>query len=677
MRSGGIFNPSFFTFETVIFIYVVVMLTDVLLLDFFNSVKLPTSTTISIVFELLGASLAMSFLYVLHLDQPVSQWMDYMNTAKALEMIVAIFVSVAVAFVVGWLVQYIVRGFLTFDYDRYARIGGAIFGGVALVVVINFIVKVALKSSDLQDTGFVQYILKNQGLVFLVCFGFGFAFFFVRAASEGFNPFRLITLIGTFALAMAFASNDLVNFVGVPIAGFEAWQFWRESGVPADELTMEVWTGPAGASTANPWFLMIAGAIMVATLWISKKARNVIKTTVDLSRQHDGAERFSGNPFARSLVRFVVFVANGIIGLVPKFILESIDRRFAARPAPTFSNEPQPAFDLVRASTNLTVAAFLISLGTMLKLPLSTTYVSFMVLMGTSLADRAWSQDSAVYRVSGVTTVIGGWFFTAIAALTVSAIFATIAGTLGFTGVGIVTVIVAFGLWVINRSTDNELKLQISLELPEDWYKLTPEELGPAMRKKITEYANGYANTVEAMVGAAIDKDHAVVRDLDRRLRRQVEINDEYRSRLTRNIKTFIDPERLQTSRMLLLFYFEQSEILRHLEVALESVQLHVLNLHKPLDKPQQEMLREFAQKAREFANLFSAQDLDQQTIQKQLIEIEEFAERAIFVQVEGNIEERYTHKSNELFLGSLFRNLSAGRNLHEMYVTSHNSLPA
>ena len=211
----GVFNPSLFTFQDVMFIYVVVMLTDILLLDFFNSMKMPTSTTISIVFELLGASLAVSFLHVLTKDQSISDWMTYINTAKALQMIVAIFVSVAIAFVVGWLAQYVIRALLTFDYERYMRIGGAVFGGIATVVVVNFIVSVGLKNSPLSESDFVEFILTNAGVVYLGVFGLTFVLFFALAGRD-FNPFRAITLLGTFALAMAFASNDLVNFIGVP-----------------------------------------------------------------------------------------------------------------------------------------------------------------------------------------------------------------------------------------------------------------------------------------------------------------------------------------------------------------------------------------------------------------------------------------------------------------------------
>ncbi|MEE8245545.1 MAG: inorganic phosphate transporter, partial [Pseudomonadales bacterium] len=410
----GIFNPSFFTFQDVMFIYIVVMLTDVFLLDFFNAMRMPTSTTISIVFELMGAALAISFLRVLDMNQPVAIWMDYLNTAKAMEMVVAIFLSVAIAFVAGWVVQFVVRGLLTFEYKKYGRIGGALFGGVAIVVVVNFIFTVGLKHSPLQDAVLVTLVSNNPALVYSAVFAGSTAMFFGLGGNKNYDAFKTVTLIGTFALAMAFASNDLVNFIGVPVAGYEAFGYWSASGVPADEYFMDVWAGPAGAGTANQMFLIIAGIIMAVTLWTSKKARNVMQTELDLSRQEEGTERFSGNEPARVFVRFTSFIVSLALKLVPLSLRQAIDRRFST-PSPVLIENPDdpPAYDLVRAAVTLTIAAALISLGTAMKLPLSTTYVTFMMAMGTSLADRAWSQDTAVYRVSGVLSVIGGWFVTA------------------------------------------------------------------------------------------------------------------------------------------------------------------------------------------------------------------------------------------------------------------------
>jgi len=664
----GIFNPSFFTFQDIIFIYVVVMLTDVLLLDFFNSMRLPTSTTISIVFELLGASLAVSFLHVLDMDQPVSVWMDYLNTAKALQMIVAIFVSVAIAFVVGWLVQYIVRGLLTFEYRRYGRIAGALFGGVAIVVVLNFIVNVGLKHSPMQDSEIVQFVIENAMTVSAVVFVGATALFFGLGARKNYDPFSTVTLIGTFALAMAFASNDLVNFIGVPVAGFEAFSYWLDSGVPADQFRLDIWNGPAGAGTANPMFLIIAGLVMVLTLWISKKSRNVIQTEIDLGRQEEGVERFSGNEIARIFVRLVGFSVSLILKLVPLSIRQAINRRYSTRPAAITENpDDPPAFDLVRASTNLTIAAALISLGTYLKLPLSTTYVTFMLAMGTSLADRAWSQDSSVYRVSGVITVIGGWFFTAIAALTLSAVFALIAGLYGFLGIGIVIVLVSIGLYTVNRFINTELRLTASLELPESWFGKSSEELQPYLRKKTAEIAAAYSTGIEQLINAVIEHDRRTVKKLHARLERQIEKNTENRGAVTRNIKQNATHENVDTAKALLYYFGEETELLQNMLIAVETVRLHVLNLHRPLDPDQQNLLRTYFKDIQHYLELVANEHSSRQEIRDQLTEIERQVDTVLSRQIIGNIDDLYTHKNNELMISAIVRHSNASRNIMRM----------
>ena len=663
-----IFNPSFFTFQDIIFIYVVVMLTDVFLLDFFNSMRLPTSTTISIVFELLGASLAVSFLHVLDMNQPVSVWMDYLNTAKALQMIVAIFVSVAIAFVVGWLVQYIVRGLLTFEYRRYGRIAGALFGGVAIVVVLNFIVNVGLKHSPLQGSEIVQFVIENAMTVSAVAFVGATALFFGLGARKNYDAFKTVTLIGTFALAMAFASNDLVNFIGVPVAGFEAFGYWSDSSIPADQFMLDVWDGPAGAGTANPMFLIIAGLVMVMTLWLSKKARNVIQTEIDLGRQEEGVERFSGNEIARIFVRLVGFSVSLILKLVPLSIRQAINRRYTTRPiAMTENIDDPPAFDLVRASTNLTIAAALISLGTYLKLPLSTTYVTFMLAMGTSLADRAWSQDSAVYRVSGVITVIGGWFFTAIAALTLSAVFALIAGVYGFLGIGIVIVLVSIGLYTVNHFINSDLRLVASLELPEDWFGKSAEELRPYLRKKTAEIAAAYSKGIEELLHAVIQSDRRTLRGLLARLDKQIEKNTENRGAVTRNIKRHAKHENVQAAKSLLYYFGEETELLRNMRIAVDIVRLHVLNLHRPLDPEQQNLLQNYFGDIQRYLELVADEHSSREKIHKQLTEIERQADTMLSRQIIGNIDELYTHKNNELLISAIVRHSTASRNIMGM----------
>lgn len=427
VAKSGIFNPDMFYFEEVMVIFVAVMLTDILLLDFFNNVGLPTSTTVSIVFELLGSAVAVASLKVLKSSGSFSQVFQYINNEKALQVITGIFVSVAIAFTVGSIVQYISRLIFTFRYQQKIKYLGGIFGGISLTALMYFLIIKGLKSVSFIDKSFLTWISENSLLIL--------ALFFVlfTAISQllyvlKINIFRVIILTGTFALAMAFAGNDLVNFIGVPIAAWDAHSIWVSSGSPEKALTMQA----LKHSVSTPQvFLFLAGGIMVLTLWFSKKARSVIETGVNLSRQDEDNEQFQANGLSRAVVRFSVWLSTGVEKLIPIKISRKIDRRFEQPKEPKGKKkapkkEEKPAFDLVRASVNLVVSSILISVGTSLKLPLSTTYVTFMVAMGSSLADRAWGRESAVYRVAGVFNVVGGWFLTAGAAFIMSSIVATI-----------------------------------------------------------------------------------------------------------------------------------------------------------------------------------------------------------------------------------------------------------
>jgi hypothetical protein len=577
-------------------------------------------------------------------------------------------VSVGIAFVVGWLVQYVLRGVLTFEYRRHGRVAGALFGGVAIVIVLNFIVNVGLKHSPLKGSEMVQFIIENATTVYVVAFAGATALFFGLGAKKDYDAFKTVTLIGTFALAMAFASNDLVNFIGVPVAGLEAFGHWSASGVPADQYMMDIWDGPAGAGTATPMFLIIAGVVMVMTLWISKKARNVIQTEIDLGRQEEGVERFSGNDIARIFVRLVSFVVSLMLKLVPLSLRQAIDRRYSARPiAMTENPDDPPAFDYVRASTNLTIAAALISVGTYLKLPLSTTYVTFMLAMGTSLADRAWSQDSAVYRVSGVITVIGGWFFTAIAALTLSAAFALIAGMYGFLGIGIVIVLVAIGIYTVNRVINSDLRLVASLDLPEGWFSKSQKELQPFLRKKTAEIAAAYSTGMDQLINAVIDGDRRSVRKLKARLDRQIEMNTENRGAVTRNIKQSSTHENVDGAKALLYYFGEETELLQNMRIAVDIVRLHVLNLHRPLDPDQQSQLRTYFKNIQFYLELVADEHSSREKIQEQLTEIERQVDTMLSRQIIGNVDKLYTHKNNELLISTIIRHTNASKNLMKM----------
>ena len=410
----GVFRPEMFYFKEIMYILLAVMVTDIVLLDVFNTLGMPTSTTVSMVFELLGATFALTMFKMADSAAAGLSFGDFMNTDKALQMIVAIFLSVAIAFVFGALIQYLARIVFTFNYRSKLRWKIGIFGGLAVTSIVYFMLFKGLKHLAFMTDDVMAYINDNVGLVLGGCF----IFFTILMQILHFckvNVFRVVVLIGTFALATAFAGNDLVNFIGVPLAGLSSYEYWTAAGAGDPMMfKMDQLNGPAGTPLV---FLIGAGVIMVVSLATSKKAHNVVKTSINLSSKDEGDEMFGSSRVARSLVRWGNSVGETMVRITPARVRHYIDSRFQAPEQP---DEQGVTFDLVRASINLVVAALLIALGTSLKLPLSTTYVTFMVAMGTSLADRAWSRESAVFRITGVLTVIGGWLITAGVAFTAS-----------------------------------------------------------------------------------------------------------------------------------------------------------------------------------------------------------------------------------------------------------------
>ncbi|CAL65193.1 inorganic phosphate transporter [Christiangramia forsetii] len=425
----GIFMPGEFYFEEIMIIFMAVMITDVLLLDFFNSLGLPTSTTVSIVFELLGAAVCMAVIKIYKENGgDLALLGDYINTAKATEIIIGILLAVVIAFLIGAFVQYISRLIFSFQFEKKIKYVGAIFGGVSLTAILYFIVIKGLKSVPYITEGTMEYVNTHTLTIVLIGFVIFTAISQFLMSVLKINILKTIIIIGTFALALAFAGNDLVNFIGVPIAAWQSFDLWQSAhaatGVLPSEFAM---TGLSGSVPTPEILLVVAGAIMVITLWFSTKARSVVDTGINLSRQGDGVERFEPNWLSRGIVRYSVLFGSAMSTILPASMKRRIDNKFD-KPNANLKNRriDAPAFDMVRASVNLVVASVLISIGTNMKLPLSTTYVTFMVAMGTSLADRAWDRESAVYRVAGVLNVVGGWFVTAIVAFTAAAVFGAI-----------------------------------------------------------------------------------------------------------------------------------------------------------------------------------------------------------------------------------------------------------
>ena len=429
----GIMTPEFFSFYDVMCLFLAVMVTDVVLLNVFNNLGMPTSTTVSMVFELLGGAFAIAVIKIVSgatdSNGVALTFGDLLNTEKALSVIIGIFLSVAIAFVLGMLVQWVARMVFTFTYrvngkttDAYGNMGGltgsslkiGLFGGIAVTSIIWFLLINGLKGSSIMTPELKETINENTWLIL----GGGFVIFSVIMTF--FSAFKLpvlkfVVLFGTFALAMAFAGNDLVNFVGVPLTGLEAYKDYMANG--SGDASLYMMKSLMDTSHTPTIYLLIAGVVMVLSLVFSKKAQNVVKTSVDLSRQDEGDEMFGSSGVARALVRNTQKTATVIGGLIPDRAKKWIDSRFNSEAAVLPEGA---AFDQIRASVNLVLAGLLVAFGTSMKLPLSTTYVTFMVAMGTSLADRAWNRESAVFRITGVLSVIGGWFITAGAAFIVS-----------------------------------------------------------------------------------------------------------------------------------------------------------------------------------------------------------------------------------------------------------------
>lgn len=447
---NGVFHPSFFSFQDVMFIFLAVMASDIVLLDIFNTLGMPTSTTVSMVFELLGGTFALALMKVA--GEPSLHVADLMNTSKALTMIMAIFVSVAIAFVVGAFVQYISRTLFTFVYKNNSlkwKIG--IFGGLAFTAIIYFMLIKGLGNISFINDAAHEWISTHSWTICGICFVVTAVLSQVLFALKV-NVFKILVLTGTFALAMAFAGNDLVNFIGVPLAGYSSFQdYSANAGGDAAGYMMDSLNGPAHTPVL---FLIAAGLIMVISLATSKKAFNVVKTSVDLARQDAGDEMFGSSKMARVLVRFSTNTASALSELVQN----GVKRWFAKR----FDNEnvvlPQgAAFDEIRATVNLVVSSLLIALGTSLTLPLSTTYVTFMVAMGSSLADKAWGRESAVFRITGVISVIGGWFITAGAAFILCFLVALVMSLGGLT---MASILIALSIVLLVRSNIKYKKKQ-------------------------------------------------------------------------------------------------------------------------------------------------------------------------------------------------------------------------
>ncbi|WP_432671549.1 inorganic phosphate transporter [Flavobacterium sp. SM2513] len=577
---SGIFVPSMFSFNDVMIIFLAVMISDILLLDVFNSLGLPTSTTVSIIFELLGAAVCLALYKIYVADDSFDTLGAYINTKKASAIVYSILLSVVLSFSIGSLVQYISRLIFTFHYEKKLKYFGAIFGGIAITAITFFILIKGLKGVSFISKEQSEWISSHQFMIIGVNFVIFTALSQLLISYFKINILRVIIIIGTFALALAFAGNDLVNFIGVPIAAFNSYEIFQGSGISGDDFMMGAL---ANDDIVAPfYFLLFAGVVMVITLWTSKKARSVIETGVNLSRQGEGVEKFSPNTASRGIVRFGVYVGEGINYFLPKKLQIKIDNRFKNVEKSTKKSEDEPAFDMVRASVNLMVASILIAIGTSMKLPLSTTYVTFMVAMGTSFADRAWDRESAVYRIAGVFNVIGGWFFTAIVAFLMAFVMAYIlkVGEV-FAFVGLLLML---GIMLYRSSRKHKAKVKIEAEIK----SLRKEDIG-TVNEMITESSAQiakvfrrtstlYSNLIDNLSLQDLAKLKQNKKD-QKKLEKEV---DELKSNVFYLIKN-LDENSVEASKFYILILGYLQDMVQSIDFITGNSYSHVNNNHKPL----------------------------------------------------------------------------------------------
>ena len=590
----GIFVPGEFYFNEIMIIFMAVMITDILLLDFFNTLGMPTSTTVSIVFELLGAAVAMALIKIGADNGSFGDVLTYINTTKATEIILGILLSVVVAFSVGAIVQYISRVLLSFDFEKKAKWVGSVFGGFALASITYFIFIKGLKGTDYY-ADLKPLIEGKTFMIIAISFVIWSILSHISVIVFKWNIYKIIIIIGTFALALAFAGNDLVNFIGVPIAAYQSYEAWSGSGIPATEFSMEVMSKKVPTPTL---FLIGAGLIMVLTLWLSSKAKNVVKTSIDLSSQENTKERFEPHFLSRNLVKLTIMVSDYTSTIMPDVLKRKIDTQFK-KPVIKLSKGKKhelPAFDMVRAAVNLMVASVLISIATSMKLPLSTTYVTFMVAMGTSLADRAWGSESAVYRVAGVLNVIGGWFFTALMAFIASGFVAYLIHLGGATMIAVLLLVAVLLLsrnYIKHVRSSKESKTEDSLNKAESSsiYGVI-EESADNISKALKRVGKINSNTIKGLINQDVNK---LKKASESVVKLEAEVED-----LQNDIFYFIkelDDSYLGASKFYIDVIGSLQDVAQSSSLISKVSYKHVNNHHKKLKKKQTEELLEINEK--------------------------------------------------------------------------------
>jgi phosphate/sulfate permease len=597
----GIFNPGEFFFSDLMIIFLAVMLTDIILLDLFNTFGLPTSTTVSIVFELLGAAVGIAVIKLTGDPDGTHTLGTYINSSKALAIIAGILLSIIVAFSVGALIMFITRVIFSFNYTKTLKYYGSVWGGIAISAITYFMLVKGASGASFMSEELVGWITNNTGRLMLYSFvGWTIILQLLNLLFK-INIPKIIVLVGTFSLAMAFAGNDLVNFIGVPLAGFESYKAWMASGISPDTLPM---TALAAKVQTPTLFLLAAGIVMALALWLSKKSRTVTKTEISLARQdQEENEMFESSSLARSLVRMTTNMSGFLNVLVPVRAARWIDSRFDTSFIKKPAKGEDASFDLLRASINLVVSGILIAYGTSHKLPLSTTYVTFMVAMGTSLADRAWGRESAVYRITGVMVVIGGWFFTALAAFSASFLIALFINWGGVWAIGVMALIVIYMLFRSYRiHNSRELKSEERNKSIRVSDTATGDGMVTACRDTLTTNILQISTLFDKTV---IEMGHENRKGVRKVLKEVRELNSGVKFKKD-NVHKFLrklDESKVDAGPYYVQIYDFLREAAHSLNFITEPVYKHIDNNHSPLSKDQQKELREYSTQVTEYFN--------------------------------------------------------------------------
>jgi phosphate/sulfate permease len=726
----GIFNPEYFSLENVMIIFLAVMLTDILLLDAFNTLGLPTSTTVSIIFELLGASIVVAssmivagnlpMNYLFNINDPENNIIGLINWSRTNTIVSSIFLSVLIAFTFGALVMWISRLLFSFNYRKKIRITGVIWGSLAMLALSYFLIYKGLKSTyttkELSKTELISYIksvnpsapdtlssdkqviitdisghemifdrideentdqanykiffgnkkiktivdtIKDNMALFLGLFFLFWVISFSILHYKGYNPLKIVVFAGTFSLAMAFAGNDLVNFIGVPLAGLQSTQlFHSANGTMGGSLNASEYlmTGLKFPIQTPYIYLILAGVVMILTLWFSKKAKNVTETEVKLGTQEETEERFASNLISRKIVHGSLYLSDLLGKVLPISIQNKINSQFI----PIFNEEDDeaPAFDLIRASVNLTMASMLIALGTSFKLPLSTTYVTFMVAMGTSLADRAWGRESASYRIAGVIHVIGGWFVTALVAFSSAAILAIILLSFKLTGLIIICCFVAasilYSTYKNNMAQARKAFAENTMQLIDFNTDKAQQKTAKKLSESLFKISDAYANTIDGL----INEDQQKVTEAEIQSNELIRFYSDIKNNLFKAIKKSKLNEK-KTAQLYILSNDLMQDILQSLIYIIKAVDNHLKNAHKPLTEIQVVNLKKIQIEVVTYLNTIALalekNDFDDlQDLKASKRSIFDNLEDSLSMQVEGISRKEFGFKNTDLVLNLL-----------------------